>query len=445
MGRPFAARGAMARVRALPLLLLARADADPFWGCGLLGQLPGIGPDGTASGDTQALIDALKSSSSLGKVSYWNWDFLPRTTDGQPQHLTKDFVFLPENWGMGPGKIADELAPAGSVGFLDGDGQRSPAEMGDLLLGANEPDITGSCMGDMMGRCTAPCTPEEAPNCPAAHLHGSGGQPLPNGHCNCWQFSHATGVGFWPLQGCSKLQPLPTLWQDNEPGCIQAVMDGWHTTAQTAVSKGYKYLSTPLVAVDVQWARHFLEAACGCSGGHCSCTDASCGCSTYMAFHFYGYDCQPELGDYETFQERLDAVAETMEAYPFVKGAVVNEVGMLNCARGTATAQCIPDSGKYPASKSPDGGCPSTASLPEGLGTFLRKIVDMASSKVTKDGRRVVQAFSWFALNRDGATYDLRLIGDDGKLRPLGHAYMDACQKFSLAGNATAAESLLVV
>lgn len=175
----------------LSLLVAGRAAAaatgdDPFWGCGLLGQLPGISADGIASGPVQRLIDALKASSSVGKVSYWNWDYVPRTTDGQAQYLSKDFIFMPDNWGMTAGKIAEDLKPAGSVGFIDGDGQHSPAEMSTLLLGANEPDLFGSCMGDMMGKCTAPCTDAEAPSCPAAHLHGAGGNPLPNGHCNCW-------------------------------------------------------------------------------------------------------------------------------------------------------------------------------------------------------------------------------------------------------------------
>lgn len=419
----------------LALLLAGSAAAaaapgdDPHWGCGLVGLLPGIGPDGQASGEVQRLIDGIKASSSLGKVSYWNWDYVPRVDDGQPQHLTKDFVFMPENWGVTPGGIARELQPAGAVGFVDGDGRQSPAEMANMLLGANEPDMSGSCMGDMMGKCTAPCTDAEAPSCPAAHLHGAGGQPLPNGHCNCWQFSHATGVGFWPVQGCSKPQPLPTLWKDNEPSCIAAVMNGWKASAQVAVQKGYKYLSTPLIAVDIGYARSFIEHACGCNGGQCACQDASCGCPVYVGFHFYGYDCQPEQGDYEGLQGKLDAVAKIMEDYPFVKGAIVNEVGMLNCAR--STSQCVPDSGKYPAASDPRGGCPATQELPNGLATFLEKVVGMAATAKTKDGRAVVKSFSWFALDRSGATYDLRLLDDHGAMTPVGEAYITACSKWA--------------
>ncbi|CAE7710616.1 unnamed protein product, partial [Symbiodinium necroappetens] len=80
-------------------------------------------------------------------------------------------------------------------------------------------------------------------------------------------------------------------------------------------------------------AEKFIEHACDCQGGSCSCTDASCGCPVYVGFHFYAYDCQPESsGGYETLQSHLKAVAGIMEKYPFVKGAIINEVGMLNCA-----------------------------------------------------------------------------------------------------------------
>jgi len=33
------------------------------------------------------------------------------------------------------------------------EGKRSPAEMANIFLGMNEPDIQGSCMGNMFGTC----------------------------------------------------------------------------------------------------------------------------------------------------------------------------------------------------------------------------------------------------------------------------------------------------
>merc|ERR1719445_2720635 len=100
--------------------------------------------------------------------------------------------------------------------FTDSTGQVCLAQMSKLFLGANEPDIIGSCMGNMMGKCTGSCTQAEVQSgCPVAKLHGgTPANPLPNGHCDCWSDSHATGVGFWPVAGCSKTQPLPDLWSD---------------------------------------------------------------------------------------------------------------------------------------------------------------------------------------------------------------------------------------
>mmetsp|Transcript_49605 Transcript_49605/g.156137 ORF Transcript_49605/g.156137 Transcript_49605/m.156137 type:complete len:503 (+) Transcript_49605:42-1550(+) len=408
----------------------ALAADDPMWGCGLVGLIPGISPAGVATPEAQRLIDGMKGSSSFNKATYWNWNLAPQKVESGVEHLTSDFLFMPEMWGAG---VVDEkfVRPAGASDFLDSTGKTSPAEMATLFLGMNEPDIRGSCMGNMFGKCMAPCDPASvaAGDCPAAQLDIKLPPATPNakGQCNCWQFSHATGVGFWPLDGCSGQQPLIKLWQD--PACSNVVVDNWKQTAAIAFGKGYKYLSTPLIAVNLDYARKFIEHACGCSGGHCACQDASCGCPVYVGFHFYGYDCQPEQGDYAGFQKKLDAVARIMEDYPFVKGAIINEVGMLNCAR--SADKCVPDSGKYPAARDPHGGCPATPSLPNGLGTFMEQVVHMAAASRTRDGRAVVKSFSWFNLNRDGATYDLRLLDDKGSLSPLGQAYIAACSKWA--------------
>lgn len=416
----------------------AEADAaDPQWGCGLLGAIPGISREGIATPDTQNFINGIKASSSFGKAHYWNWDYVPRTVDGQRQHLSKDFIFMPENWGVGPA-TADKLLPGGTANFTDGDGNLCPAEMGTILLGANEPDMVGSCMGTMMGKCTAPCLPNETP-CPACHAHGPPEEPLPNGHCDCWSFSHATGVGYWPLTGCKKQQPLPTLWQDNDTACINIVMDNWKQTAALAASKGYKHLSAPLVAKDLDWARQFIERACT------GCTEPACGCPDYVSFHFYAYDCQPEQGDYVAFQGKLRDAARIMEDYPFVKGAIVNEVGMLNCARDGKG--CVPNSGTHPASQDPHHGCPSTPALPQGLASFLDQVLNISITAKTHDGqgRPVVKAFTWFSENQDGGTYDQRLFNDAGQVTDLGKAYMAACNRWAPARSANRAVAQILV
>ncbi|CAJ1343101.1 unnamed protein product [Effrenium voratum] len=225
--------------------------------------------------------------------------------------------------------------------------------------------------------------------------------------------------------------PTPARDVEGDPGCVGTVMKNWKETAAIATAKGYKFLSTPLVAENLDFAKQFIEHACGCSGGSCSCQDASCGCPVYVGFHFYAYDCQPDAaGGYETLQKRLDAVKAIMEQYPFVKGAIINEVGMLNCASEDLNPICVPDSGKYPASKTKDHSCPVTDELPNGMATFIEKIFDHIIAARTKDGREVVKAFSWFNQDRAGGTYNLRLFDDDGSINQAGEAYMTSCQRW---------------
>ena len=68
------------------------------------------------------------------------------------QYLTKDFLFMPEEWGIAAANNA-KLIPAGRQPFANDDDSSSKAEMADIFLGMNEPDMTGSCMGAMMGKC----------------------------------------------------------------------------------------------------------------------------------------------------------------------------------------------------------------------------------------------------------------------------------------------------
>lgn len=380
-----------------------------------MGPLPGISEEGIASPTMQRLIDGLKASSSLNKVFYWNWNLAP---EGPQQRLTTDFVFMPSVWGatalpMHSSRLG--LRKADESPFLDMDGGQSPAQMATLLLGTNEPDITGACMKGVFGKCTSPCSEESirAGDCPVAAVGANEW-----GECKC---SEASGAGFWPLEGCAGLQPLPTLWEAPHLSdrCIGVAMDEWKQTVLAAKEQGFKYLSTPQVAVHVSYARKFIERACGCNEeGQCSCTDASCGCPVYVAFHFYGSDCRPETnGDYLEFEKRLREVAEIMEAFHFVEGAIVNEVGML-------------DRGSHPASWHHEHGCPKTPELPNGLASFLEHLLELAMRAKTKDGRFVVKGFAWFNLDRTGGTYNLKLQKGDGSLSELGKAYVAGCQRW---------------
>jgi len=414
-------------------LIQEAMEQDPNWGCGLVGALPGVTQEGHANTETQRLIDGIKGASTFKKVSYWNWNLAPQTEEGEEQHLTSEFIFMPEQWGVGPVE-AKYVRQAGEANFQDSNGKPCPATMGEIFLGSNEPDIIGSCMGDMFGECKKSCSPAAVASgdCPAAHLHGPQNHANSQGECNCWQFSHATGAGFWPVKGCSGDQPLPQMWED--PACIDTIMAGWKQTAATAVSKGYKYLTTPLVAENMDYAKDFLEKACS------ECHDASCGCPVYVAFHFYAYDCQPEaLGGYETFQKRLDAVKDIMEAHSFVKGAIINEVGMLNCAGEADNPICVPNSGTYPATDSTSHACPANKELPDGLATFIEKLFDMVIDAKTSDGRSVVKGFSWFNENMAGGTYNLQLFDGNGKLNQVGEAYIKGCSRWGAAQSAATA------
>jgi len=364
-----------------------------------LGAIPGIDPDGNASPETQRLIDGIKGSSTFGKVNYWNWNTIPDISVGQ--YLTEDFIFIPENWGQGVIDV-NAVRPAGISNFtLTREGNiRSKATMSHLFMGSNEPDITGSCMGGSFGSCLDP-------SC-------------------CWGPGVvATGVGFWPFPGCAGEQPLPNMWDD--PLCIDSVMGHWQQTAAAAVYRGYKWLTSPLVAFNITFVERFIQEACR------ECQTIECGCPVYVGFHFYAYDCQPiALGGYAGFQARLDEVKDLMERYPFIKGAIVNEVGMLNCQSSYQNPICVPDSGRYPASQQPNGACPITDELPNGMASFVDALFDMIIDAKTSDGREVVKAFSWFMLDKVGGTYNQQIFDGD-QLNSVGESYIRNCQRWEAA------------
>lgn len=403
--------------------------ADPNWGCGLLGPIPGI-TNGVAAPETQRMINGLKNTSSYGKVSVWNWNLAPQTLPGSGKEaLTHDFLFMPEQWGNEV--VKDQyVRPAMQANFIDSDGDVCPAMMADILLGANEPDMGGSCMGGMMGRCTEPCTAADVNggDCPTCHLDAPQGSESPNAHgrCDCWSASHATGSGFWPLDGCAGNQPMPHLFDD--PHCVDTIKTFNAQTGAIAAAKGYKYLSTPLVAVNMDYLEKFVEMACN------GCSSITCGCPTHVGWHFYANDCRPvELGGYADFQKKLNATVRIMERFPAIRGAIINEVGMLNCVQETADGPCIPGgpSQRYPADKQPGHTCPSTDELPRGMASFVEHLVGMAARAKTSDGRGAVAGFSWFNENQDGGTYDLRLFNDDGSINAVGEAYIKGCQAWA--------------
>jgi len=229
------------------------------------------------------------------------------------------------------------------------------------------------------------------------------------------------------VNGVSGNQPLPTCWENEE--CVAAQINGWRGTSKILAAKGYKYSTAPLVAVNMDYIRSFLTHACD------GCTELACGCPTHIGWHFYANDCLSGGADkgYADFKRKLDETVKIMEEFPFIQGAIVNEVGMLNCAMDTPDAICIPNgpNQKYPALSQPDHACPSTETLPNGLASFITDLLSMVSRAKTSDGRRAVSSFTWFNLDMAGGTYNLRLFNDDGTVNAAGEAYITACQAWA--------------
>merc|ERR1712039_997669 len=172
----------------------------------------------------------------------------------------------------------------------------------------------------------------------------------------------------------------------------------------------------------MNWGKSFIDHACA------TCKEVKCGCPTHFAFHFYAYDCQPDLDSgYKAFQAKIDFVKDMMEKpeYSFIKGALVNEVGILNCADQQHGAPiCVPNTGKYPGKTLPNHACSNTAD-------YIRKLMAKVRAAKTKDGRGVVKGFTWFNENMDGGTYNLQLFNADGSVNEAGKAYVDECKKWT--------------
>jgi len=360
---------------------------DPQWGCGVIGNLPGTSKDGECTSDLQKLLDVLKASSSDGKVTFWNQGLNP--TEGQ--YLSTDMTFVPEMWA----------SAAFFQDYLMRGGERTLGVYTNakLLIGWFKPDQAGFCRG--------------------------------NSSCHdvscCWGDGVPSAAGFLPFTGCSKAKPLPSLWEDGEGECIDSVANTWAYHAGQGYEKGYEYLATPHV-VYVSWAEKFIERVCR------NCTSASCGCPTHVSISFYASDCRPEsLGSYDGFRGQLAHVGRLMEKYSFIKGALVSEVAMANCPSTKQNPGCAYDSGNFPASQLKNGACPISEDLPEGMASYIKKMVRIAAAAKTDNGRAVVKGFDWFHVSAatSGYTiYNQELLNNSGQLTDNGRAYMEACSEW---------------
>merc|ERR1712136_401305 len=143
---------------------------------------------------------------------------------------------------------------------------------------------------------------------------------------------------------------------------------------------------------------------------------------THVAWHFYANDCRPaSTGGDDNFQAKLDATAKIMEDYPFIQGAIVNEVGMLNCAMDTPSSACVPNGStqQYPADQEPDNACSSTAELPNGLASFVEDLLGMVAATTTSDGRHSTRTWTVAPPTCVSST------------RQVGEAYINSCQAWA--------------
>lgn len=266
---------------------------------------------------------------------------------------------------------------------------------------------------------------------PVERVEGNSKSPAnAKGQCHC---KAATSVGFYDVENCSKLQPLPSLFRDHESRCIDAVMHYWRETAKAAADRGYQFLSTPLVNWDIGWVRSFIENACKCDwNGHCACTDVSCGCPTHVGMHWYSYDCQPYAsGGYHKLSEQIRQVGEIMDDYPFILGALINEIGILNCWPGPDYS-CLPNSGNFPAACFENNRCPANQEQPNGMTSFIDEVFRrVIHAKSPRRKLPIIKGLSWFNMHGEGGTYDLALFENNGSVSDMGEAYMRNCQAWA--------------
>lgn len=179
---------------------------------------------------------------------------------------------------------------------------------------------------------------------------------------------------------------------------------------QQEKSPGSTYASTPIVASDITFSRELLTAA-GCGTDEVKRAQGSdrlaMGCPTHSAFHFYSEGC-PDPKDIDAaiagFKERVRDSKKLNDDFA-LEGTIVNELGSL---KGKSNMTCEPE---------------KMAAMMGGLFDYLE----------TDVGRGVVSQMIWFNQNGTGGTFDLRLVGQNDEVTPLGEKYVQACQKWARA------------
>lgn len=367
------------------------------------------------------IVTSLKNSNGTGLVSTWNWGPKPVATDG----VTEDFLYFP-NDQCATVKDTNAIQPFNFS--LPSDVKTAP-----LALAANEPDIPAWCQkskpgmtqpecwsyGNRTGSCDLTKCAEVPPGGeypPKFEVTGCGMWPLQTAACTkaghspfpfeCFgEFAFPEG-GHNPAQ--EKGHDKPLKYDGNSvacsEGCKAEMVANFQNFYKNMESKGYTFASAPLVATDLTFTTDLLDAA------KCGEPDVKKltgkdrlfrGCPTHSAFHFYTDGCaesnSPEALEksIEGFKQKVKASRGINEKYE-LEGTIVNEVGALT---------------------KPDE--PTCQFLPEMMETIF--------DYLRHEGKGVVSQMMWFNENKTGGTYDLRLVGEDGKMTPLGTQYLKSC------------------
>ena len=288
--------------------------------------------------------------------------------------------------------------------------------MGNLALGANEPDMKGQCLvGDSFG-------------CDSFQFRDG---TFSSGGCKCSLVSgvgedngnsyNVSGCGMWPVacrDGISPPQLTPFPFQcfgankkiQEEPSatscppqCQQALEDDFNTFYSKLAASGFEYGSTPIIATDLEFLEDILGTTqCAGSPEKQGKDRLQMGCPTHSAFHFYSTGCK---GDPETliddFKHKVRKCKEINKKYNLV-GTIVNEIGVLKDSK--------------------DATCSS-----EEIAVVMKAIFEYL---MTEEGRGVVTEMIWFNQSPVGGTFDLRLIAD-GKITAAGAQYLQSCAQWA--------------
>jgi len=347
--------------------------------------------DPAGPGFTQ-LIEKLSKINPRGLVPLWNWD-VSLGNKGLSSATADKLLFLPNKQCGGTFDPADDYPVAKTT--------ENGIKIGELALGANEPDMDGYCMNGPNG--TMPCSgtlfAQSSPLCSYCKALN----PQCSGKSCIYE---VTGCGMWPMDDCGDKNPTP--WHCFGPQsdstrctdeCKKKKVEQFKNFYIGLQQKGYSQASTPLLARNFEFVDELLEqAGCENASSEAGAKRLSLGCPTHLAFHHYAEGCPnaANLSDaLKAFRTKIQ-VAKKTKAKFHLDNLILNELGVLK--------------------KKGEDSCAT-----EDIATFLTECF-----KIVKE-EGVFDQVTWFDQNKAGGTFDLSLVKGD-QLSTLGQAYVAACQ-----------------